>query len=288
MMPKLQYWLVLLIPAIISCESKKKVNKTQDTISNQFPISPAKPGFASELNGDWVKTEYIESIRTTKSPSRSHNKIDGYSSLIIENAGDQQDSLSVGCSLNNHEGSQFTIYSELKKETRYKTNLVDYENKGSYYLLDYSAKPSDTSIALLHYTKDNKLLKKTNYTRILAKPLSKGSAESGIQYIVNKEIFSGRYRYTDSLGQTVNVTFRPEGIVSGLSGFHTYYIGTDFDGNDASAADLVGFDIYQDNKRYFVFERKGTKIFLYDYKDKDDGINVEKTSLIYTLHSVTN
>ncbi|WP_256012365.1 hypothetical protein [Desertivirga xinjiangensis] len=293
MKAKLKYFIVIFLAAV-SCQSEKRTRKAKDTTTievetlnnKEVPKKAIKGGFPSVLNGDWVQTDYVESIKVTKSPARSHNKIGKYSSIIIQEAEKSADSLYVGCSMGNHEGWQFTIYPGLSgKDTLYKTNLIDYDDRSNYYLLGYSV-GGDTTLTLFHYNKNNKLIDKTEYTRIL-KSSSSNSVESGIQYLANREVFAGKYICSDSLGHSKTVSFSPEGNLSGFSGYQTYRINTDFDEPDENTADLIGFNTDKKNNRYFVFEGKQGEILLYNYSDIDGrGMDISKTSLVYTLRPV--
>jgi len=222
--------------------------------------------FKSILEGIWVKSAYIADVIKTKSPYQSRKELLGVASMDIVLSKGDRDSSRIGFSLNNHEGSEFTLYFSLgRKSTCLKTNLPDYDDKANFYEIGYDIQGSDTSLVLYHYAKDNRLIESTKYMKVANAAIDPDDAAWGIGYIINKKLISGSYTTTDSTGNRLKIKFNNKGEVSGFLDFRKYYINTDFIVGPANNVDQI----------YLETDSKFQK--MYNYKFIEDTLNLYET-----------
>jgi len=233
--------------------------------------------FKSIINGVWYQASYIDSIQETKSPFRSQNSLAEYVELSINTNEACGDSLEVGAP-GIHEGTSFIIY--LKPgltSTSFPTNIVDEEVASNFYELSYDISQNDTSILILHYNKEKKLIGQTKYLR------APNGTEGALQFMVNKTLFAGNYQAEDSSGNISILKFTNDGLVTGLPVFQKYYVLTDFVAGPENNVDEICFDIQTNQQQCYAFEIKGDTIKLYDVKESADQDTLQRGQLKYKL-----
>jgi hypothetical protein len=226
--------------------------------------------FAPYLQGTWVKTDYINDVAKTKSPFKSYDKLGGVVSLLIDARDIAADSLQVGFSLNDHEGTEFYLFLRpgLLSNTL-PSNLKDYDNPANFYELGYTTNRSDTSLLLYHFSKEKKLLDSVRFTKVHQYVNSDGDVSEGIAWIVNKLLLAGNYSCIDSSGKSTVVNFSESGKVSGFDGFTNYMIVTDFLGPDQH--DLLGFgNGNRADSIFYGWEMRNDSVLLYHTHEGQD------------------
>lgn len=258
---------------LIACQTNSST--THDSAKN--PVPDTAQSFKSIINGDWYQASYIDSIQETKSPFRSQNSLAEYVEFVI-NAGEATgDSLEIGAA-GIHEGTSFIIYFRTGLTgTSFRTNIIDEHTASNFYELSYNISGNDTSLMILHYTKDKKLIGQTKYLRA-----SKNS-ESALQFMVDKTLFAGSYKTEDSSGKTLVLKFTNDGLVTGLPGFKKYFVLADFVAGPENNVDEVCFDIQTSNQQCYAFEIKGDTIKLYDVKESAGHDTLQRGQLEYKL-----
>jgi hypothetical protein len=258
---------------LAACQTN--ITSTHDVEKNLVTSTPQT--FKSIINGDWYQASYIDSIQETKSPFRSQNSLAEYVELSINTNEASGDSLEVGAP-GIHEGTSFVIY--LKPgltSTSFPTNIIDEDTASNFYELSYNISINDTSLIILHYNKDKKLIGQTKYLRV------RKNSEGALQFMVNKTLFAGNYQAEDSPGNISVLKFTNDGLVTGLPGFKKYYVLTDFVAEPENSVDEVCFDIQTTNQKCYAFEIKGDKIKLYDVKESTDQDTLQRGQLKYKL-----
>ena len=219
------------------------------------------------MQGVWVKSNYLNSISKTESPYKSFKELRGVASMTIAVEHIKNDSISIGYSLNNHEGGNFTIYFIAgQKLTLLKTNLSGYDGNNSFYELGCCVKGVDTSLILYHYNKNNRIIDSIFYTRVANKATDESDAGWGIDYITNKKLATGSYEGVDSAGVSVKIEFKDNGKVYGFYNSKNYYISTDFEAGPANNLDQIGF-----------YESDLMKAKWYSFKFNKDTLNLYNT-----------
>jgi hypothetical protein len=214
------------------------IDQTKELIRKFKPI----------IQGVWVKSNYVSAICKTKSAHKSSNELGGVASFIIGLESIKSDSVHVGYSLNNHEGSDFVLHFLLGKNSNcLKTSLRDDELSSNFYELGYVTKEKNTTLVLYHYTKNNHLIDSTNYFKVAGKDSGENDMSWGIQHIINEKLISGNYTTTDSTGAVLKIRFDNNGTVSGFYDFKKYFINTDFEAEAEPDNNLDEIGVYESN-----------------------------------------
>jgi len=268
-MKQLSYLLLALF-ILTSCSNNK--------VSTSNQVDNLKQHFIPILNGVWVLTDYIEEIEKTQSPLKASDKLNGIVAMDIdENM--QSDTIFVGISINNHEGYNFTTYFvQGQNSTSLKTNIPDYDEESNYFELGYETGNNQTFLVLYHYNKNNQLIDKKEFTKVSDK-VQNSDVSRGLQYIVNKKLFSGNYLSIDSKNSTGKVKFNSDGSLTGFPDFKTYYVITDFLGGPVATFDEIIFNLYEENSKGFAFKIDGDTTFLYSTtgdEDKGEPLQIDK------------
>ena len=240
--------------------------------------------FAPVLKGVWVLTDYINEIEKTKSPLKASSKLQNIVSMSFDGT-NTEDSIVVNCSWNNHEGYTFSAYfvNGLSSNS-IKTDIIDYENKSNFYELAYETILNKTVLLIKHYNKANRLLDQKEFTEVLGRQRSNDLA-NGIQYIVNRKLFSGNYTLIDSTEARTKINLKDDGSLSGFSDFKTFDVYTDFVVAADAAIDEICFDINTKNAHTFGFQIKSDTIYLYSTTGDGDpgGIPLKFDKIKYKL-----
>ena len=223
-----------------------------------------KEAFKSYLQGAWLKTDYMDDVSKTRSPFKSYSKLEGVVSLLIDQNITAGDSLNIGYSLNNHEGSDFFLYFKPGiKPNSLPVDFHDSQSPTNYFELGYVVNGTDTSLVLYHYSRDKKFIDSVGFTKVHQYAPPGGDVGEAIQYFVNKLLITGDYKVTDSAGKETKVHFSDQSKVTGFGNYSDYLIATDFMGPDQG--DFIG--IGKADEQYSVFygwESKGDSIKLYE------------------------
>ena len=254
---------------LISCSNSETTleNDYSQMGDNTSQMDSLKQYFIPKIKGVWVLTDYINEIEKTKSPLKSRHKLYGnnfnsITTMVIDVA-NQSDSIEVGAGINNHEGYDFVIYFQAgQTKNSLKTNIVDYEEKSNFYEIGYEIKNNITYLFLYHYDKTNKLIGKTQFTKVVEKNQD-NDLGFGTQYIVNKKLFSGSFTLIDSTDRKTKIKFNADGTLTGFLNFKTYYVETDYLG----AAIIPDIDIIlfknEENRELYAFRVVKDTVLLY-------------------------
>ena len=265
-----------LFVGFVACKQPKQ----KATSGKQIDLSQK---FKPFLHGIWVPADYVTELVNTKSPHKASDYIKFISEFVIDTNSNSRDSLEVGVSLGNHEGSQFVLYfKEGQSSNALVTNISDFEDKSGFYDLGYGKELSDTFLMLYHYNRDKKLIDQTKYIKVKeAKPGK--SLEDGFQYMVNKKLVAGSYEATDTTGKKLVVRLYNDGTLSGFPNSKTYYILTDFVAENEEGPDEICFDIQTSNQNCYGFQIKGDTISLFKTQEDKDDTQIANNPVVYTL-----
>jgi hypothetical protein len=279
----------LILSVFIACKSKTQ-SSNKDSVSNASATAVTNPlikEFKPFIDGVWVKTDYIDSLSKNKSPYKSSELLGNVASMIIELPYNNCDSIHIGYSLNNHEGSDFVLYFKTGQlPESLKINLPDYNIKTNFYELGYHVKNNDTTLILYHYNKNKKLLGSTNYTRVLNRQVN-NDLGYGINYITNQKLISGSFESIDTSGNHIDVRFTDDGRVYGFGNSKYYFLNTDFEAGPANNIDQIYFDIKPDNvtsqQKIYTYKFVKDTIALYSTKTNADSTLLFADKIVYKL-----
>ncbi|MEA5256345.1 hypothetical protein VB264_01030 [Arcicella aquatica] len=250
---------------LTSCSNEKKqtIEKTPVLVDSLPQKNP------SDFNGNWVLTDYINEIEKTKSPVKSSNKLEGVVAIIIGGTV-KGDSLEVQASWNNHEELNFFVYLNKNNKKAFKTNIVDYQDKSNYYELGYEVIDKEAFLFLYHFNKTNELLEKTQFSKVTDLSDNKKDVASGLQYMVNDKLLTGKKLLIDTDNHATKLNFNPDGSLTGHPTFKTFHIFTDFMGEPNSNLDLISFNLATGKPTQFAFKIVKDTTFLYSTIENEE------------------
>jgi hypothetical protein len=233
------------------------------------------------LSGVWVHADYMGDIVKTQSPFKSSARLTFITELVIDTSGIFADSMRVNIALGNHEGSDFILYfKQGKTRTSLLTGIADFKQEPGSYELGYETNSNDTVLAIYHYDKNQKLLDHTSYIKI-AEASSGNKLEDAFQFMVNKKLITGTYEVTDSAGIERLAHLDSDGIITGLPGFRTYYVITDFVASPEDSTDKICFNIQSDQQICYGFEINKDTITLFKAREDEADTLFEKGPALY-------
>ncbi|RYZ94987.1 MAG: hypothetical protein EOP47_26720 [Sphingobacteriaceae bacterium] len=272
---KYSLYAVLLATLLFSCKSKTTETNNDSVTVAAAPLDPTDSliqKFKPIIQGVWVKSDYIKKVIVTYSPVAAADKAVGITIIRIDTTQIKGDKLVANAGYNNHEGGDVTI--KFRPGQTPGTIQIDSSELG------YSVENGDTVLVL---TEINEAHDKV-VTRFI-KALNKADEKlgDGMDFLINKSLFSGSYILTDSIGRVRNVTFTDDGKVSGIKGLRTYYAMTDFIVGPMNNLDLLIFNLYAKDQTDYSFKITGETLKLYNTKPTADSAELVVDKLIYTL-----
>ncbi|MBW7912364.1 MAG: hypothetical protein H3C54_01360 [Taibaiella sp.] len=267
--------ILLAVSTFLSCSSGG--NETKETTAD------IHTSFSPIIKGTWVMTDYITDLQKTKSPKASAGVLQGVVSMEIDPADPTGDTSIVSASLNNHEGMTFYLFYRPGQDGQSLTTaLTDEDGSGNFYELAYNISGTDTTLQLKHYNKEKKLLDTRGFTRVTG-PLTDDSEPYGLQYMANKVLLSGTYNVTDDEGNAFKAELTDDGMAKGVAGHTTYYIFTDFIGDEQTNLDEMVFDPGSKTQKPYIFEIKADTVWLYKAMENEERTLLIKGPLKYTM-----
>jgi hypothetical protein len=251
---------ILLIITVLSFLACKKDVKKEFIKNKKSFEKTSQQDIFNNFEGVWVRKDYVDLLKTSKSPSTSFKNLANISSILIDINKARDNEIEVGLSLNNHEGSTATL---VKKETDFYLNLYGASGNSLIKVL------LNNSILTFHFEgKKYELIK-------VIKNYPKGSVDAGygIQFITNQILFGNEKYNIESYNK--NVIFRDDGKVENFIDYTSYEIATDFE-TDPEPMDWIVLN--SSSKDFFHFKFIDNNLLLYEY-DKE----LEDYKIKYTL-----
>ncbi|KGO91597.1 META domain-containing protein [Flavobacterium subsaxonicum] len=269
-------FLILCCILVVGCASDKKESQLPAGIApaDAANVEVLKQQFLPIIEGVWVTSDYIDDLQKTGSPFKSYNKLRGIAAIAITDD-NEADSLFVGISLNNHEGSSFAAYfAKGHSPNSLRTNYSDYNNPNNSFELGYKVTTKDTLLFMYRYNRAGKLISAQQYNRV-GKQSENNDMGWGIEQVANKQLIAGTY-IIEGVTVPLTITFNQNGTVTGFEGFKTYTVGTDFAVNDPD--ELPGAD-------HIYFEETGNSnnSITYNFKIKADTLVLSHSGTHYKL-----
>lgn len=227
--------------------------------------------------------DYVDELAKTKSPKIASQKLQGIVSMDINTAEIQADSLVVAASLNNHEGYVYNLYFKQGQDEQSLVTKHPYDDLGTdFYELSYAIQNNDTTLLLKRYNKDKKVKEERVYIKVRG-PQTPDSEPYGLQYMANKTLFSGKYKAMDEEGKVTEVELTDDGMVKGFGKHTTYYVYTDFIGDELTNLDEMSFDAFTKTQKPYVFLFSNDTIKLYQALQNEERTQLIQGPLRYTF-----
>jgi hypothetical protein len=243
--------LVLMAVIILaSCGGGKTPESTKD--ANASPSLKGK--LASIYQGVWVKSDYIDKVRQTKSALASVDLVTGMSGISIDTNLLRGDSMLVNVSWDNHNNGEVSLKFRLGKNP----NTLQFGEDE----LGYSIANGDTTLLLYQAYKG--VLHKTPYRKVF-NTNPEENVSYAINYAINKALLAGDYLLTTGK-QTEKVTFTPNGEVVGLPGVKSFQVDTDMKYGTMQNVDQLTFDSFTSHEQTFAYVIKANTLSLFEVK----------------------
>ncbi len=221
---------------------------------------------SAEMEGAWVKTDYLSIIEKTKSPVaawESGGDVNGFN-INFDNL--KGDTLEFGINFGNHEGGSYFIYFPKTNENNsFPLSIEGYKDINTSEKTSYEMHLEPPFITLNQYDNQHKLFKSTKFTRVSKEKTSEIS--DGVDIAINSNTFEGKYLLLEDGRE---VFFDKKGKTNFLN-FTKYDAWADFTGPDAPA-DGISLNVGNDFKNYLalLFEIKKDTIFLFEPMEEKD------------------
>lgn len=265
---------ILIIVFITSCKSKSDKplitpEVSPDTI--QKLITKLKP----ILQGVWVKKDYIDKVISTRSPLLASDKVIGITTMHINSPETRGDSLPVLVTYDNKNPGGVILRF---KQGKSKAGMPFGENE-----LGYSIKNADTTLVLYQYYQNRWVL--TPYIRALRQSAG-NDLQDGINYLINKNLFAGRYSSTDIQGKKSDITFKDNGEISGFGAFTKYTVESSYDNKVMNNLDEITFNQFSSDEKTFIFKIDANTLNLFEVKPNANSTLLITGKLKYKLVKV--
>lgn len=239
------------------------VNGTAQELINRFgPV----------LNGVWVKADYIEKIKATKSPLAANDMANGITTMVIHMDSLKSDKLIAAAGYGNHEGGDATIIFKPGKASS--TILLNGDD------LSYKVENGDTVLYLEQTLSQNQ---KKVMVKYIKSPIKHSEyLGTGIDFMVNKALVAGDYTAINKPGQIIK--FTEDGQLSGLENFKTYRINIDLNSDIMDNLDEI--ELIVDKHRpttHYAYKIKADTLKLYEMHANEDSSAMIMDKVKYTL-----
>jgi hypothetical protein len=272
-------YVLVIVSLFLSCrsDSKRDDNSGVDKLTQQLIKQ-----FSPVIQGVWVRKKYIDKVTKTKSPFAAEDEAIGMTVKYINTSHIKGDSLTVSNGMGNHEGGQFVL--KFHQGKKYKSTLTINNDLFSdvHGELGYSIKKNDTTLVLYSYNDEKKSWSTIQYVKAL-NTQADDDIGYGLNFLINKRVFSDKYTCIDSTGMQSNVTLTNDGKIIGLPCFKTYYIQNDLGSEPMSNLDEINFDLMSKNQKGYTFKFDKDTLKLYDIKANSDSTLELVGSLKYKL-----
>ncbi|MDY0078078.1 MAG: hypothetical protein RBR87_12485 [Bacteroidales bacterium] len=274
----------IVLPLLLySCKPEIKTENKEDTTETTISLND----FAETFGGVWIPEAYLNAIIKHKSAYLSHLDIPYISELKIHKNNLKNDTLNVLSGINNHEGFDFKVWETKQSDKPEYANLMLEWEEEHEFIFSYST--ADTTISIIVKNKNDSLVKRTDYIRILNQEYPYNDNESAYDYLSRKIILNGKYQILDATKKDLGIAdFEANtGIINGFK-YAYYTLATDFIGGPVYPSDYIilrpAIDMYSDQQFLSMITQNDT-IYLYENIDieTDTSYNVTLGKLCFYL-----
>lgn len=263
---------ILLLYMLASCKSGTKQPAQVSAATKPDPTQSLIQNIKPIIQGVWVKQDYIQKVIQTKSPIQATDKVTGITTMHINPTQIDGDSLVVRVGYDNYQPGDVILRLRPGKN---KAAFLFGENE-----LGYSTQNNDTTLVLYQYY--NKQWVLTPYVKAL-KQSTGNDLQEGINYLINKGLIAGNYTLKDSTGKVIDILFKDDGTVSGLSNFKRYFVENSFQSKKMNNLDQLTFNIFSSDEKTYTFKIEKNNLNLYEVKANANSTLLLKGKLKYQL-----
>jgi hypothetical protein len=237
-----------------------------------------------QIQGHWVRNDYLSLLEVTKSPLLARTGAEGIASMVFDVSNLEGDSLAVGMNFNNHEGGEFYLFVDklVENQKSYLLKMPSNDGATNSYCgiqLEYA---KDTTLLLIEYDAAQKPSAVFRYTCISH---AKNLPVDAVQYALNQRLLEGTYRIEDTKQL---VTFSRDGKVQNWTNYAQYAANTDFVVGNWHT-DLLSF--YRKEADFsgatdFAFTINGDTLRLYELEISEKTLSYQRKSIKHVLFKV--
>jgi len=259
--------IAIVFPLLLYCCQPETKTESKENITDVTEKAISLNDFVETFGGVWAPEAYLNAIIKHKSVYLSHQDIPYISELKIHKNNLKNDTLNVPSGIKNHERYDFKVWETKQSDKpEYANSLLEWEEEHEF-IFRYNT--ADTTISILEKNKNDSLVERTDYIRILNQKYAYNNKESAYNYLGRKFILNGKYQILDATKKDLGIADF-EANTGEISGFkYTYYIlTTDFiGGGPVYPSDYIllryARDIYSDQQFLRLLHQNDT-IYLYE------------------------
>jgi len=257
-------YLTVLLSLFIACSNSQK-----QTTENKIPRIESnsiqeKDTFPSELGnsinnieGVWIRKDYIENLKNSLSPAASYKFIENISVLIIDSSSNSK--LTVGVIYNNHEGGEL---------------VIDYLNNQPYLI--YNTKEGNEKSIINVDGIALKVQVENVYYEFYKFPLR--YRDNPIKYVTDSILFDNKVFNSVSPSTGIKMTLSKDGRSYNFDKYEKFEVETDF----------MVYEDYYDIIRFYEDNGK-SKAFKYYFNNnvlEFRGFGKESDSILYKFEII--
>jgi hypothetical protein len=272
---------ILLIGLLVACKSKDKA-AVKDTLSrptvsnvNSAETQALIKKFKPILQGCWIKADYAEKVKNTKSLLEASDLATWITVFYINTDKIEGDSIKLIAGYGNHDSGDVTIaFRRGKAREAILFNGQD---------LNYSVKDGDTVLLLPQYDEQKKQYFETRFIRSEKKGPD-NDLGYGLDRYINKNLFMGEYNVIDSAANSRQITFTENGEVKDFLNFKHYRINYDLNMEPNDNLDEIYFS--NDKRKHlasYTFKIIADTLKLFDTHENADSTQLVLGKLKYKL-----
>lgn len=279
-------YLLLLSVLLYACKSntKQPVKDSLPAVAKTDTPKSLTATFKGIINGEWIKSDYMDEIAKTRSPLKAWPKAFSITGIGIDVDSIKGDSVSIGINYTYHEGNSLTLKfrkGRAPNAVPFYSNLGDIDNRT--FELGYQIANGDTALIVYTYNSKGKLESRDRFTRLIANPETTNNQTTEASYYrINQLVMAGSYQLTDSLNNHIKVEFKSNGTITGLPPFDSYSLGIDFM-TPPNEADVVYFKVGEKNSDSYIYRFNKDTLNLYVPKFDKDSVQLLIDKLKYKM-----
>lgn len=268
------FYVLFVIGLLGSCKSIGNQTTDIDPALSSRQTKELIKKFKPLIQGVWVKKDYIDKVRKTKSPLAAADEATDLTTMYINTKNIKGDSLMIITGWGNHDGSQFMM--------KFKPGKTPSSLSFNGDELACSIEKGEAILTFSRFDSEKKEVVTKKFVRPFLKQPDNGLGY-GTNYLVNKALVTGSYLLNDSTGSHTKVTFTANGKVNGFLNHSTYEINIDLNSDPMDNLDEIGFDIRTKSHRSFSYKISGDTLSLYNTYPNADSTELVLGKRIYKL-----
>ena len=219
----------------------------------------------ADLNGLWMKTDYLNALRETHSPLLASEKLKNIAAFAFDASQTKGDSLAAGSSYNGHEGVACTVIFKAGK----KPNSIQLLFEGEKLPCDATLENGELIIA--SYNKNDTIFRPSRYTQVSPTDVN---LDNAMRIAAEQALFAGPWllkNKTNPSAEYKMVQFGADDTLTNFPDFAKYDVLTDFMGENEGADQIYLFDGETPRPLILIFKHKGDSVDFFEKKNGRKG-----------------